>query len=55
MASLGNFHGRQTQKLVGTKNFPIFFRNKTQKNSVFSDTHTKVKKYLLFTALCVMP
>ena len=54
MASLGNFHGRQTQMSAGTKN-PFIFLKKIQNNSVFSDTHTKVQKYFLFTALCGIP
>ena len=54
-ASLGNFHGKQTQMLVGTKNSPLFSWNKIQNKSIFSDIHTKVQKYLLSTALCGMP
>ena len=55
MASLGNFHVRQTQMLVGTKNFPFIFLKYIENNSVLSDTHTEVQKYFLFTALCGMP
>ena len=53
MASLGNFYVRQSQMLVGTKNFPSFSCNKIQYNSVFSDIHNKVQKYF-FTLLYVV-
>ena len=53
MASLDNFHGQQTQQVSRYKNFPLFPWNKIQNNSVFSDTHTKVQKYL-FSLLYVL-
>jgi len=39
MASLGNFHGRQTQMSAGTKNPFIFLKQNSEQLSIFRHTY----------------